>query len=194
KHMERKQALRRGHSGKSFQYRITNRIYYSLDWENDKDALRQEAQTDGIFPLVSTDPKTHPKEVLKIYKYQPRLEKRFNQFKSVHQAAPLLFKRIDRVEANMFVFFLSLMVQAIIERLVRQQIEEGKLEPLKLYPEERDAPHPTTSQILKTFDGLSTYKITQDNCPAEECRDQLNRTHRRVLKLVNIREKEFWKI
>jgi transposase len=194
KRMERKRVLRRGRSGKPFQYRITNRIYYNLDWENDKVALRQEFRTDGIFPLVSTDPNIRPKEVLKIYKYQPRLEKRFNQLKSVHRAAPLLFKSIHRVEANMFVFFLALMVQAIIERLVRQQIEERKLEPLKLYPEERDAPHPTTSQILKTFDGLSTYRIIQDNCPPEECRDQLNRTHRQVLKLVNISEKDFWKI
>ena len=194
KHMERKQVLRRGRPGKRFQYRITNQIYYSLHWENNKDALRRESRIDGLFPLVCTDPTIHPREVLKIYKYQPRLEKRFNQFKSVHRAAPLLFKRIDRVEANMFVFFLSLMVQAIIERLVRQQIKDRKLKPLKLYPEERDSPHPTTSQILKTFDGLCTYRITQNDHIIEKYRDQLNRTHLQVLEMLDIKEEEFWKI
>jgi len=94
----------------------------------------------------------------------------------------------------MFVFFLSLMVQAIIERMVRQQIKERKLKPLKLYPEERDAPHPTTSQILKTFDGLCTYKITQEDSTIEEYQDQLDYTHRQVLELMDIEEEEYWKI
>ena len=194
KHMERKQVLRRGRPGRKFKCKITNRIYYSLHWERDKDALRRELRIDGLLPLVCTDPTINPKEVLKIYKYQPRIEKRFSQFKSIHRAAPLLFKRIDRVEANMFVFFLALMVQAIIERLVRQQIKVRKLKPLKLYPEERDAPHPTTSQILKTFDGLSTYRITQDDYTVEEYQDRLNHTHRQVLKLLDIKEREYWKI
>jgi len=194
KHMEREQVLRRGRPGNKFQYKITNRVYYSLHWECDRDALRRETRIDGLIPMVSTDPTIHPRDVLKIYKYQPRLEKRFNLFKSIHRAAPLLFKRVDRVEANMFVFFLSLMVQAIIERLVRQQIKDRKLKPLKLYPEERDAPHPTTSQILKTFDGLCTYRITRKDYTTEEYQDQLNHTHRQVLELLDIKEEEFWKI
>jgi hypothetical protein len=32
----------------------------------------------------------------------PRIEKRLSQFKSVHNAAPLLFKKVHRVEANLF--------------------------------------------------------------------------------------------
>lgn len=192
-HMEREKRLRRGRPGKRFRYRITNRVYYSLHWERDRDALRRETRTDGLFPLVCTDPKIHPRDVLKIHKYQPRLEKRFSQFKSIHQAAPLLFKRIDRVEANMFLFFLALMVQAILERLVRQEIKERKLEPLKLYPEDRNAPHPTTSQILKTFEGLCTYRIIQGGHVLEEYRDQLNYTQRQVLELLDIKEEQFWK-
>jgi transposase len=194
KHMERKQVLRRSRPGKKYQCQITNRVYYSLHWERDRDALRRETRVDGLFPLLSTDPTIPPRDVLKIYNYQPRIEKRFMQFKSIHRAAPLLFKRIDRIEANMFVFFISLMVQAIIERTVRQQIKEHKLKPLKLYPEERDAPHPTTSQILKTFDGLCTYKITQGDSTIEEYKDQLDYTHRQVLELMDIEEEDYWKI
>ena len=86
------------------------------------------------------------------------------------------------------------MVQAIIERTVRQQIKEHKLKPLKLYPEERDAPHPTTSQILKTFDGIYTYKITQGDSTIEEYKDQLDYTHQQVLELMDIEEEDYWKI
>ncbi len=140
---------------------------------------------------MCTDPAISPKEVLQAYKYQPRLEKRFAQFKSIHRAAPLLFKKISRVEANMFLFFISLMVQALLERLVRQRLEQRKHPPLKLYPEDRDAPHPTTSQILKTFDGLSSYVITQNDHPIGHYLDELNETHKAVLKLLDIDEDTF---
>ncbi|MCX6339190.1 MAG: IS1634 family transposase [Candidatus Aureabacteria bacterium] len=192
-HIERMRLRRRGRPGIHSQYRTACRVSYSLHWSPDQDALRREARTDGLFPLVCTDPMVSPRDVLKIYKYQPRLEKRFSQFKSIHRAAPLLFKRIDRVEANMFVFFLALLVQALIERLVCHRIKAQKLDPLKLYPEERDAPHPTTSRILKTFEGISTYRITQNSHTLEEYRDQLNHTQRQVLKLMDITEEKFWK-
>jgi transposase len=57
------------------------------------------------FPAVVHGP-ISAKEVLQAYKFQPRLEKRFAQFKSIHRASPLLFKKINRVEANMFLFFI----------------------------------------------------------------------------------------
>jgi len=63
----------------------------------------------GGFPLLCTDNELKTKEVLKAYKYQPRLEKRFSQFKKIHNTAPLLFNKIERIEAKMF-GFLSLLL------------------------------------------------------------------------------------
>jgi transposase len=68
------------------------------------------------------------KEILKAYKYQPNLEKRFSQFRKIHNAAPLLFKKIERVEANMFAFFNALMIQALIERTLRRKIKEAGID------------------------------------------------------------------
>jgi transposase len=130
--------------------------------------------------------------VVQAYKFQARLEKRFCQFKSVHRAAPLLFKKIQRVEANMFVFFIALLVQALLERELRQKLEQRHAPPLKLYPEERDAPHPTTSQVFKTFDRLCTYAITEEGQLREQYHDELTETHRAVLSLLGITELEFW--
>ena len=101
------------------------------------------------------------KKVLKAYKYQPRLEKRFAQFKSIHNAAPLLFKKIERIEANMFGFFIALAVQALIEREVRNKMKEQKIEKIRVYPEQREASHPTTGKILDRFDNICTYKIME---------------------------------
>lgn len=191
-HIERRPHRCRGRPGKYPRYQLRRHTSYILDWSRNSEALLREARTDGVFPLLCTDPAISPKQVLQAYKFQPRLEKRFAQFKSIHRATPLLFKKISRVEANMFLFFISLMVQALLERLVRQRLKQKKHLPLKLYPEDRDAPHPTTSQILKTFDGLSSYVVTQNDRPIEHYRDELNDTHKAVLKLLDIDENTFW--
>jgi transposase len=173
-------------------YRYQHRVSYSLHWSRNSQALAAEARTDGVFPLLCTDPDIKPKAVLQAYKFQARLEKRFCQFKSIHLAAPLLFKKIRRVEANMFAFFIALLMQALLERELRKKLQERNAPPLKLYPEDRDAPHPTSSQLFKTFDRLSTYAITQEGRLCEEYRDELNETHRAVLSLLEIKESTFW--
>lgn len=43
------------------------------------------------------------------------LEKRFEQFKSVHEIAPVLFKNPSRIEAFFTVYFLALLIQVLIE-------------------------------------------------------------------------------
>jgi transposase len=173
-------------------YIYQQQISYSLHWSRNSAALAAEARTDGVVPLLCTDPAVPPKAVLQAYKFQARLEKRFSQFKDVPRAAPLLFKKIERVEANMFVFFIALLIQALLERELRKELATKGLPPLKLYPEDRDAPHPTTSQLFKTFDRLSTYAITQEGNRCETYHDELSQTHRQVLSLLNIAEPEFW--
>lgn len=191
-HLPRFRQRPRGRPGQKVRYRYEYKFSYSLHWSPDVQALRREARTDGVFPLLSTERSIKPKRVLQAWKFQPRLEKRFAQFKSVHLAAPLLFKKIERVEANMFVFFIALLIQALLERLLRLRLAQRKAAPLKLYPEDREAPHPTTSQLLKTFDGLSTYLISANDRPTEEYHDDLNQTHRAVLSLLDMTEAQFW--
>jgi transposase len=40
----------------------------------------------------------------------------------VHEAAPILFKNIERVEGIMFLFSVALLIQGVIERKVRLAI------------------------------------------------------------------------
>jgi len=61
-----------------------------------------------MFPLITNCDDISLKEILEIYKYQPKLEKRHEQFKTVYGIAPVLLKNITRVEALLFVFFFSL--------------------------------------------------------------------------------------
>ena len=131
-------------------------------------------------------------QVLQAYKYQPRLEKRFSQFKSIHNAAPLLFKNITGVEANMFLFFVALIIQALIEREVRKKMTEEGRKALHIYPEERKAAHPTTNKILDRFEPLSTYSLMEDGQVVEEFKDDLTETQKLLLSYLNLSEQEYW--
>ena len=75
--------------------------------------IARSAAMDGIFPLT-TNTKEKPVDVFKIYKYQPRIEKRHALFKSTLEVAPIWLKKNARIEALMFLEFIAQMVAALI--------------------------------------------------------------------------------
>ena len=189
---ETKIQIGRGRPGPETKYESISKTSYSLVWEIDENRLSAEGNVDGIFPLLSTDKSFSAKEVLLAYKYQPRLEKRFNQFKSVHEAAPLLFKNIERIEAIMFLFFMALLIQGVIERKVRMSMKEKDIKFLPIYPEYRKAFYPTTSKIFYNFDQIFSYKIIESGKVIKEFKDPLSLTQKMILNLLGIDENQYW--
>ena len=64
--------------------------------------------------------------VLQAHKGQPMIEKRFEQIKTVHEIAPVLLKNEGRIEAMFTVYFLALLLQALIERELRPALREPR--------------------------------------------------------------------
>jgi transposase len=183
---------RRGRPGPRTAFRVRTKRLYILHWNRDLVALQRELRVDGIFPLLCTDESISAKEALQAYKYQPHLEKRFSQYKNVLNAAPLLLKKIERVEAISYLYFLALILQAVIERKVRQRMKEEEIAALPIYPEERLAYHPTTAKIVALFKDVSAYTIMRKGKPRDAYRDDITPLHRRVLSLLQIKEKDYW--
>ena len=182
----------RGRPGPATKYSLRTKRLLTLHWNRNDAALHQELNIDGIFPLLCTDRSLSAKEALLAYKYQPRLEKRFSQFKSYLNAAPLLFKKIERVEATMFLYFLALILQAVIERKVRKMMKQDEIDAIPIYPENRPAPHPTTAKIFALFEGISTYTVKRGSRGSECYRDELTSTQIKVLSLLGLKEKDYW--
>jgi hypothetical protein len=55
------------------------------------------------------------------------LKKDLVNFKKRNNVAPLLFKKIEPIEANIFGFFIALVVQALIESEMRNKMKEQKI-------------------------------------------------------------------
>lgn len=181
-----------GRPGPKTKYTRRKKDLFVLQWHRNEDVLRQERNVDGVFPLLCTDQNVTAKDALIAYKYQPCLEKRFSQFKSYLNAAPLLFKKIERVEAMMFVYFLALILQAVIERQVRREMKQKEIDSLPIYPEDRPAAHPTTTKIFALFENVSMYFVKRNNRTAEQYYDDLTPIQLTVLSLLGITETMYW--
>jgi len=104
-----------------------------------------------MYPLLTNAPTLTNTQVLEAHKRQPTIEKRFEQTKTVFEIAPVLLKNEGRIEALFFVYFLALLVQALIERELRRAMQHEGIDELPLYPEERTTQRPTAEQILRLF-------------------------------------------
>ena len=99
---------------------------------------------------------------------------------------------IERVEAIMFLFFIALMVQGIIERRVRLAMKEKGIKSLPIYPEYRSCFYPTTSKIFYNFDGVFSYKILKDGKVVKEFKDNLSSAQKTILSLLDMDENKYW--
>lgn len=182
----------KGRPSKNTVYKTLKNTIYTIAWHRDREAINREVRLDGIFPLLSTDASLKAVEVLKAYKYQPRLEKRFSQFKTVHNAAPLLFKKIERIEANMFAFFIALALQALLEREIRLNMNTAEIEKLYIYPEDRECKRPTTSIIFDRFSQLSRYIVRGAGVPGCHFQDQLSQAQIDILAVLKMSHEDYW--
>jgi transposase len=89
---ERHRQERRGRPGNDTRYRKITKTHYAITVEIDAARVRYDAASDGCFPLITNDPKLTDVEALTAYRYQPTLEKRHHELKSVQDAAPVTLK------------------------------------------------------------------------------------------------------
>ena len=153
--------LRRGRPGKDDPVKKVATRHYHLEVRRNKEALRAEARTDGVFPLTTNlkPGQTAKKEVLLIYKYQPYVEKRHALFKSELEVAPVYLKKPRRAAGLIHAVFLAMMLDALIERTLRQGMKRDGIEALPILPEGRLTKTPTTARLLEMFSDVCWYEF-----------------------------------
>jgi len=176
----------RGRPGPNSKYEKITKLSYSLIFSLDAQAIEKEERQDGVFPLV-TNTNWEVAKVLKTYKKQPYLEKRFSTLKSVLQGMPMFLKLPKRIEAMLLLYFFALMIVSLIERQIRKSMKEEKIEKLPILPQGMNTATPTINNLRYLFrDAMLLVvksKITND---VQFLKKGLNKTHNLVLKLLEI--------
>lgn len=175
----------RGRPTKNTKYTRRVKSRFDLSWETDGKALESAAARDGLFPLITNLHDWDAGEVLKAYKRQPVIEKRFSQLKTDFCVAPVYLKSVTRIVGLLAVYFFALMVQSLLERELRQAMASQGLDSIPLYPEGRACARPTTRQVLDFFEPLARHTLTKANSAEFEIfTTELAPLHRTILKLL----------
>jgi hypothetical protein len=190
---ERYRKVGPGRPGPQSRYVREVRSRWRLRWEVDPATVRADAASDGMFPLLTNDPNLTLAQVLAVYRYQPRLEKRHQQLKTVQQVAPVCLKNEARIEALLFLHFVALLVHALLERAVRQAMRQKGITALAVYPESRPAAAPTAPRILEVFRDLYRHDLYENGVLRHTFEPQINPIQQQVLDLLGIPVAAFYR-
>jgi transposase len=181
----------KGRPGPNTKYRKITREKFSVGILVDNELVQSDARSDGMFPLITNCMDLKPSEILAAYKSQPQLEKRFEQLKTVQDLAPVWLKNVTRIEALMFLYYIALLVHALIERQLRKAMADNGIEMLPLYPEERLCRAPCTDRILELFDELQRHEIHGPKGKLQTVNPTLTPLQKQVLRLLAVPESAF---
>ncbi len=177
---------RRGRPGPDTAYRKITRRRYDIEATLDQAAVDYDQKSDGMYPLLTNDRSLTPAQVLAAHKGQPTIEKRFEQIKTVHEIAPVFLKNEGRIEALFTLYFLALLVQALIERELRLAMKRERIDELPIYPEQRRCRRPTTKQILRLFSLAERHTLVSDGHAIQVFHPKLTDLQRQVLSFLGV--------
>jgi transposase len=182
---------RRGRPGANTEYvkKVTTRL--DLEYRLLAEPLARERRTDGVFPLVTNADELTALEILHAYKRQPYVEKRFEQLKTDFAVAPVFLKDVGRIEALLCVYFLALLVEALLERELRRAMQRAGLASLPLYPEGRPCRRPTARRLLDLFETVQRHTIRQADAEPQTVASDLTPLQRRLLRLLGLAEANY---
>lgn len=178
---------RPGRPGPHTAYRRIEIRRYRLRVEEDGEALAREARCDGLFPLMTNDEGLSLEEALGKYKYQPFVEKRHEQLKTVFCVTPMWLKSVARVESLLWLYWVVELVQALLEREVRRRMQQAGKSSLALYPEGRASEAPTAELVLGVLEGHRRHRLL--DAQGRELRrfhDQVAEAAQDVLALLDV--------
>ena len=177
---------KRGRPGKDTRYVKTTKARYALDITIDADQVRHDAASDGCFALIGNDPELTDTEVLTAYRYQPNLEKRHHQLKSVQDAAPVTLKSPARIEALFACHFIALLCCCLIERELRAAMTQERITDLPLYHEDRSCTAPTAARVFNHFADVQRHHLTRDDEHVQTFEPQLTSLQQQLLDLLGM--------
>jgi transposase len=176
----------RGRPSEQTKYLKETRSRFTLTWKLNVEALSEAEREDGVFPLLTNDRKLNATEVLRAYKRQPLLEKRFSQFKTDFAVAPVFLKNVSRIQGLLAAYFFALLMQTLLERELRQAMARAGEASLPLYPEARPCARPTTHRLIEVFSSIQRHEIRVGEGEAQVVVTKLTKTQRSIIRLLGL--------
>jgi transposase len=173
--------------GELFDYRLSQdrRGQFRLDWGINATALERWQHLEGVYALKTNLPReTHRlTKVLRLYKEQSQVERRFHHLKGPLAVAPMFLKNPERIAGLLCILVWALMVLALMERQVRRELKGQPL--YGLYPEHRPSAAPTGPALMESLSGWCIVIIRQGGTIERQLAEATPVQHQ-VLKLLGV--------
>jgi hypothetical protein len=155
----------------------------TLTWTFDQAVLDAEAASDGWYALLTNlaPDEADTAEVLRRYKGQEVVERRYGDFKGPLAVAPMFLHNNRRIEALITVICLALLIFCLVEREVRHQLAP-ETTMVGIYPENR-AVKPTGRLIFAALAGMRLTPATPTSPPRIP---RPNQTQLRLLDMLHV--------
>lgn len=176
-----------GRRGENTLYSKEVKQRFDLTWEVNHEAVEHARRCDGVFPLLTNDTQLSAEQVLRAYKRQPIIEKRFSQLKTDFIVAPVYLKEASRIEALLCVYFMALVLQTLLERELRQAMEQTGVESLPLYPEGRPCRRPTTRRVIDALASLTRHRLITEDGSSLDLHTEATPLQRKLIRLCGLK-------
>lgn len=177
---------RPGRPGPNTRYKRTGRARFAVTWHTREDTIEHDAASDGCFPLITNDTDLTTSELLAAYKYQPNLERRHAQLKGPQLVAPVFLKTPARIEGLLCCHFIALLIQALIEREIRNAMHTTSTPTLPLYPEDRPCTAPSAPRTLEIFNPITRHHLHHQGHAIQTFQPTLTPLQQQILDLLHI--------
>ena len=152
--------------------------------------VKQSQTEDGVFPLITNTSDLTAEEVLRAYKRQPIIEKRFSQLETTDFAvAPIYLKSVSRIQALFCVYFFSLMLQSLLEREPPRDAARRDRVTAAL-SRRTTLRKPTTRRIIDVFEPVQRHRLQAAN-QTQTLTTELTTLQKSILKLLGINSENY---
>jgi hypothetical protein len=101
------------------------------------------------------------------------------------------FKNVERIEAFLFLFFVAMLIQALIERDLRIGTKRADIESLPIYPEERECTSPTADRVFSQFESVEAHHLFIEGKEFRKFYSDLSAIQKKILSILDIPEEKF---
>lgn len=171
---------------------VDNKTYiYNLKGELslDKDRMEESIKEACCFVLISNDLDISAENLLKEYKTQSSVEKKFHQLKSPSFVNFLFLKTPERVEALTYMMLITMMMLSVIEPVVRRELREEN--EIVIGPGKIKMKRPTLRAIVEIFNSVAI-KVIQHNGDIQRIfQSPLKDSQLKIMKYLGLKENIF---
>jgi transposase len=163
--------------------------FIQAELSQEEDKIKQAIKQACFFVLGSNDISISAENILREYKTQSSVEKKFQQLKSPNFVNSLFIKTPERVEALTYIMLITMMILSVTEHVVRRELKKENA--IVIGPGKIKMKQPTLRAIIEIFNSAAIQIIKQKNVIQRVFQSPLNESQIKIMRYLRLEDNIF---